>query len=88
MRKTGGDKQIVRTPCSHRRKPGAHQAPGAILSNNDEEHKDAFWAHSATRFHAMPCKIQLIFTMIAEEVAKARACLECLSTPAELRRLC
>jgi hypothetical protein len=39
MRKTGGDKHIVRTPCSHHGKPGSHQAPNAILSNNHEEHE-------------------------------------------------
>jgi len=39
MRKTGGDKQIVRTLYSHRGKPGCHQAPNAILSNNHEEHE-------------------------------------------------
>ncbi len=39
MRKTGGDRHIVRTSCSHRGKPGCHQAPGALLSNNDEKHE-------------------------------------------------
>src|SRR5260370_5115071 len=33
----------------------------------------AFWANSATRFHATQGKIQLVFKIIAEEAAKARA---------------